>query len=512
MMAPLPNDAPVGIYVHIPFCRHICPYCDFNTYRGLDPLIPRYVDALVRDIESHPRMSAQTVYVGGGTPSLLSPDQIGRILDACRTAFDLDPAAEITLEANPNGVDTAWFAGVRATGVNRLSIGAQTFERKGLRVLGRQHESLDVLTAVEAARGAGFDNLSLDLIFGWPGQTLDQWRHDLATIASLPIQHCSLYSLIVEPGTPMADAVTRGVLTVLDDDTTADLYEIAMDTLAAAGWTHYEIANWARLPEFASRHNLVYWRNGAYPAFGAGAHGRIGSERFMNHLKPLTYIEAIESSASPHSNTELIDPKLQIGETMMLGLRLLNEGVTAAEFETRHGVGLFDHFGLQIEELIGFGLLDWDGSASASPRGTLLANDVCASFLVPLSANRSWPATAPSSGSARPQGADVLHYFPTCQLDRSRAGPARASVARITRLHAAIQLNQPREPPFLEAAAYHPCYESLHRRPHDRDAASFFCARRAAIGARRAGHRGAATGCAADRRRGRSGPFGAGRG
>ncbi|TXG80462.1 MAG: radical SAM family heme chaperone HemW [Thermomicrobiales bacterium] len=382
MTAPLPTDAPVGIYIHGPFCRHICPYCDFNTYRGLDSLIPRYVDALMQDIARHPRMPAQTVYLGGGTPSLLDPEQIERILDACRNAFDLDPTAEITLEANPNGLDATWFERVRQCGVNRLSIGAQTFDRKGLRVLGRQHEASDVLAAIDAARHAGFDNLSIDLIFGWPGQTLDQWRNDLDTISSLPIEHCSLYSLIVEPGTPMADAVTRGVLTVLDDDTTADLYETAIDALGEDGWAHYEIANWARRPEFASRHNLVYWRNGAYAAFGAGAHGRIGPVRFMNHLKPLTYIEAIETGESPHSNTENLSPDLQMGETMMLGLRLLLEGVSASAFEARHGVTLRDHFGMQIDELLRIGMLEWAGDhLRLTTRGTLLANDVCARFL-----------------------------------------------------------------------------------------------------------------------------------
>jgi oxygen-independent coproporphyrinogen-3 oxidase len=186
----------------------------------------------------------------------------------------------------------------------------------------------------------------------------------------------------VEPGTPMADAVTRGVLTVIDDDDAADLYESAMDAMAGAGWTHYEIANWAREARFASRHNLVYWRNGAYAALGAGAHGRIGNERFMNHLKPLTYIEAVESGASPHSNSEALSPELQMGETMMLGLRLLEEGVGAAEFEIRHGIALIDRFGEQIAELSGFGLVDWDGTRlRLTPRGTLLANDVCARFL-----------------------------------------------------------------------------------------------------------------------------------
>jgi oxygen-independent coproporphyrinogen-3 oxidase len=385
-MAPLPNDAPVGVYIHVPFCRHICPYCDFNTYRGLDSLIPRYVDALVRDITNGGAgTAAQTMYLGGGTPSLLTPEQIGRILAACREAFVVEPDAEITLEANPNGVDAQWFAGVREAGVNRLSIGAQTFDRRGLRVLGRQHEASDVIAAVGAARAAGFENISLDLIFGWPGQTAEQWRRDLDTILSFPSgppEHCSLYSLIVEPGTPMADAVTRGVLTVIDDDDAADLYESAMDAMAGAGWTHYEIANWAREARFASRHNLVYWRNGAYAAFGAGAHGRIGNERFMNHLKPLTYIEAVESGASPHSNSEALSPELQMGETMMLGLRLLEEGVGAAEFEIRHGIALIDRFGEQIAELLGFELVDWDGTRlRLTPRGTLLANDVCARFL-----------------------------------------------------------------------------------------------------------------------------------
>jgi oxygen-independent coproporphyrinogen-3 oxidase len=376
----------VGVYDHVPYCRHNCPYCDFNTYRGLDSLIPRYVDALVRDITNGGAgTAAQTMYLGGGTPSLLTPEQIGRILAACREAFVVEPDAEITLEANPNGVDAPWFAGVREAGVNRLSIGAQTFDRRGLRVLGRQHEASDVIAAVGAARAAGFENISLDLIFGWPGQTAEQWRRDLDTILSFPSgppEHCSLYSLIVEPGTPMADAVTRGVLTVIDDDDAADLYESAMDAMAGAGWTHYEIANWAREARCASRHNLVYWRNGAYAAFGAGAHGRIGNERFMNHLKPLTYIEAVESGASPHSNSEALSPELQMGETMMLGLRLLEEGVGAAEFEMRHGIALIDRFGEQIAELSGFGLVDWDGSRlRLTPRGTLLANDVCARFL-----------------------------------------------------------------------------------------------------------------------------------
>lgn len=386
-MAPLPDDAPLGIYIHIPFCRHICPYCDFNTYQGLESLIPRYVDALVRDITRHAtdRPAAATIYIGGGTPSLLAADQIDRILAACRQAFALAPDAEITLEANPNGLTPAWLAAIRAAGVNRLSIGAQTFQHRGVRVLGRHHEATDVQTAVAAARTAGFANISLDLIFGWPGQTPEGWHRDLDQLLDLaggPPDHCSLYSLIVEPGTPMADAVARGILTVVDDDTAADLYDIAIDRLAAAGWTHYEIANWAREPRFASRHNLIYWRNGAYAAFGAGAHGRIGNQRAMNHLAPRTYIDAVESGSSPQSNVETLDPKTTMGETMMLGLRLLDEGIDAAAFEIRHGVALTEAFGVGIDELVAIGLLDWNGHRlRLTPRGVLLANDVCATFL-----------------------------------------------------------------------------------------------------------------------------------
>ncbi len=251
-MAPSPPGAPLGLYLHVPFCAHVCPYCDFNTYAGQEALIPRYVAALERDVAAQGRMldgrAAQTIFFGGGTPSLLPAEAIGRLIRACREAFAVAADAEVTLEANPNSVDEAYFAGLREAGVNRLSIGVQTLHRRGLRVLGRQHEASDAESALRAARAAGFDNLSLDLIFGWPGQTLDDWRSDLEIVLGWEgaPEHLSLYSLIVEPGTPMADAVTRGILTVLNDDATADLYEAAMELLAGAGWEHYEVANFCR--------------------------------------------------------------------------------------------------------------------------------------------------------------------------------------------------------------------------------------------------------------------------
>lgn len=386
--APAPPGSPFGVYLHIPFCAHICPYCDFNTYAGQDPLIPRYVAAVEREIARQGELlagrSAATIFFGGGTPSLLPPAAIARLIRACRGAFAVAPDAEVTLEANPNSVDEAYFAGLLAAGVNRLSLGVQTLHRRGLRVLGRQHEAADALAAARVARAAGFQNLSLDLIFGWPGQTLPAWGADLDAVLGWerPPEHLSLYSLIVEPGTPMADAVARGILTVPDDDATADLYEAAIARLAGAGYVHYEVANWARSPELASRHNRIYWRNGDYVGLGAGAHGHVAGQRTMNHLLPSSYIAAIEHGDSPVSNVEEISPKTAMGETMMLGLRLIEQGVADAAFAARHRRTLDDAYGPVIAELTALGLLErLPDRVRLSPRGLMVANDVCERFL-----------------------------------------------------------------------------------------------------------------------------------
>ena len=388
-MAPLPNNAPLGIYLHVPFCTHICPYCDFNTYAGQSDLIPRYVEAMVRDLEVEAgrvgRRSVASIFFGGGTPSLLTPEQVGRLLDVAGDRFDLEADVEISLEANPNGLTRDYLAELRNAGVNRLSIGLQTTDRRGLRRLGRMHEAADAEQAVIAAVEAGFERISLDLIFGWPGQALDAWRKDLETVtgwAGGAVSHLSLYSLIVEPGTPMADAVQRGVVSVPDDDATADMFELAMDVLAEKGWLHYEVANWARSDGQESVHNRIYWRNGEYLGIGAGAHGRIGNRRAMRHLLPATYIAAIDDGGSAESNGEVLSDETQRGETMMLGLRLLREGVTDAEFERRHGLSLTDAFGPTIERFQTQGLLDRDDrGVRLTQRGLLLTNDVCAAFL-----------------------------------------------------------------------------------------------------------------------------------
>ncbi len=388
IIAPVPIDAPVGLYLHIPFCAHICPYCDFNTYAGQEALIPRYVDALCAEIaragDRHDGRPAATIFFGGGTPSLLPATAIEHILATCRDAFPVADDAEVTLEANPNGLNEAYLRAIRSAGVNRLSIGAQTTQRRGLRVLGRQHESADTLAALRAARTAGFTNLSLDLIFGWPGQTLDQWRDDLETVLGWPDppEHLSLYSLIVEPGTPFADAMRRGVLRLPDDDTSADMYELAKDLLRERGWHHYEVANFARDPSLISRHNALYWQHGDYCGFGAGAHGHRAGVRRMNHLLPATYIAAIEAGESPVSNSEHLDATTVRGETMLLGLRLAADGIDAAAFARRHGVTLEEAFGPRIDELIAIGVMErTDRGIRLTRRGLMLANDVVERFL-----------------------------------------------------------------------------------------------------------------------------------
>lgn len=392
IIAPAPPDAAIGIYIHIPFCAHICPYCDFTTYAGKGDLIPRYVRALEADLrrqgERHADRAVATIFLGGGTPSLLSSAQMHAILDACRDSFRIDPGAEVTVECNPNGLTAGLLTGYRDAGVNRLSIGAQTLDRRGLRTLGRQHESTDTLAALDAARDAGFDNVSLDLIFGWPGQSLELWERDLTTIAEHPKspEHLSLYGFIVEPGTPFADAAARGVLRMPDDDASADLYETAITMLASAGWTHYEVANWARTPDLFSRHNAVYWRNGDYLGIGAGAHGHVVDLRTMNHLLPETYCAAVELGEATASNTERIEDRTALGETMMLGLRLVHDGVDVDAFHHRHGQTLDAAFGATIRELVDLGMVERHRDAERehirlTPRGLMIANDVVAQFL-----------------------------------------------------------------------------------------------------------------------------------
>jgi oxygen-independent coproporphyrinogen-3 oxidase len=381
----VPAQTPLALYLHIPFCSSRCPYCDFNTYAGLESLREPYVAALVEEVRragtARSRPPATTIFIGGGTPTVLSPALLKQIVEICHEAFDLARDAEITSEANPGTVDRARFAALREMGVNRLSMGVQSFEDAELRWLGRIHSAAEAEAAFASARAAGFHNINLDFIFGLPEQSLSAWVHTLKRAIALGPEHLSLYSLTVEPGTPLGNQVRRGLIPGPDDDLAADLYLAASTTLEAAGYVQYEISNWAR-NDRVCQHNLTYWHNEPYLGFGAGAHSYDGQRRWWNVLPIPAYIQRIEARDAPEAGGEIIERRLAMGETMMLGLRVIREGVSDARFRERFGAGLEDVFASQIVRLVGDGLLESSPDrVRLTPRGRLLGNQVFAEFL-----------------------------------------------------------------------------------------------------------------------------------
>lgn len=397
------DNIPIGLYLHVPFCAARCVYCDFNTYIDLDHLQARYVTALAREIElvgdvlNHP--PATTVFFGGGTPSLLTPAQFERLLDACDTAFGLADAAEITTEANPSSVDIAYLRSLRDAGIDRISFGVQSFDAETLAFLGRWHTADEAREAIAAARTAGFDNINLDLIYGLPKQTIDEWQRTIEAALELEPAHLSLYALIVEPGTPLKRSIDHGDVPPPDDDIAAAQYEWTLARLTDAGFAQYEISNWARhrgeldevTPALASQHNLLYWRNREYAGLGAGAHSYIGGTRYANLRRPQSYIEAVEQGdvtgpvpapALDDATLDPIDDELSMREHMMLGLRLTREGVAYTDFERRFGQHLDDIFEIEIQELVHRGLLERLRARVRLTRdGYLLANQALIEFL-----------------------------------------------------------------------------------------------------------------------------------
>ncbi|MBI4219989.1 MAG: radical SAM family heme chaperone HemW, partial [Chloroflexi bacterium] len=297
--APAPRagpDTPLGLYVHVPFCATKCPYCDFNTYAGIEPLIPDYIAALRKELETWggllQKPKVGTVFLGGGTPSYLPAESLAALMATIRGAFELHPGAEVTIEANPDDCDPEKLSAARATGVDRISIGVQSFDDTLLKALGRRHDSTQATAAVRMARAARFENLNADLMFGLPDQSFAQWRDSLARVIDLSPDHVSLYGLTLEPNTPLAAWVKAGTVAEPDPDIAADMYEHAEDVMGAAGFRHYEISNWAR-PGFESRHNLVYWTNGSYLGVGPGAHSYVADTRFANSKSPREYIRRV---------------------------------------------------------------------------------------------------------------------------------------------------------------------------------------------------------------------------
>jgi oxygen-independent coproporphyrinogen III oxidase len=387
----------LSLYIHIPFCKHRCSYCDFNTYAGQESQIPAYVEALCREITvvahaSGARLPVHTIFFGGGTPSLLSPDQFDRILSTTAAVFDLQPNLEVTLEANPGTVSPHDLQSLRASGVNRISFGMQSADPGDLRLLDRQHQHGEVAQAVTWARAAGFDNLSLDLIYGLPQQTRSRWENTLGAALALHPDHLSLYALTIEPGTLLFRRSQQGLLAPLDDDMAAEMYELASDVLESHAYHQYEVSNWARCGEDgavkACLHNLQYWRNRPYLGFGAGAHGFANGRRTANvngigaFVKRCMEGQAGLFPAGPAVQEVIsIDPVTEMQETMMVGLRLIEEGVSPAAFSERFGNSLDQVFGKEINQLIVSGLLEGDDRIRLTKRARLLGNQVFRQFV-----------------------------------------------------------------------------------------------------------------------------------
>jgi oxygen-independent coproporphyrinogen III oxidase len=373
-----------GVYIHIPFCAAICNYCNFN--RGLldGDLKRRYVAALVEEIgragDIPRRELSDTVYFGGGTPSLLTPDEVAAIVDACRQAFQLAGDAEVTLEANPDSVDVERLSAYRDAGVNRLSVGVQSLRNDELRRLSRLHSAERAREAIAEARRAGFDNLSLDLMMWLPGQQVDQWLESVDGAIALSPDHLSLYMLELYPNAPLKDEMARRAWSQAPDDDVASMYVIAMERLEAAGYVQYEISNVAR-PGRHSRHNLKYWSDGEWLGFGCGAHSTIDGVRWKNVSAAEDYIGHVGSGRSPAIDRRRLTAEERLGDALFTGLRL-SGGVDVPSVNTRYATDVWRRYGADLQPFVDLGLLDVTAERwRLTRRGVLLAHEVMAVFV-----------------------------------------------------------------------------------------------------------------------------------
>jgi oxygen-independent coproporphyrinogen III oxidase len=376
---------PLGLYLHVPFCSAICNYCNFN--RGLlDPALKaRYVRGLAAEIASASAAAwslapADTIYFGGGTPSLLEPEEVGALVGACREAFAVSPDAEVTIEANPETVSAERLSAYREAGVNRVSFGVQSFRDEELRRLGRIHDAGRARQAVTEARNAGFDNVSLDLMLWLPAQTIAHLDDSLSALIELAPEHASLYLLELYPNAPLREDMARAGWSLAPDEDAADMYLRSMATLEDAGYEQYEISNVAR-PGRRSRHNMKYWTGGEWVGFGCGAHSTVGHVRWNNVASTADYLERVESGWSPVADRRPLSPREQVEEALFMGLRLV-EGVSTARLKETYGVDVWGTWGPGLEGFVDAGLLVHAGGRLRLTReGMLLSNEVMTAFL-----------------------------------------------------------------------------------------------------------------------------------
>jgi oxygen-independent coproporphyrinogen-3 oxidase len=380
-----------GVYLHIPFCRSRCSYCDFATGMFESGLADRYGNALIKEIAKWSEVESpapvDTIFFGGGTPSLLSSTQIERIQKAVRDRFAISDDAEVTLELNPgDGGETPaarqeTMRAFRHAGINRVSFGAQSFDDRELKQLGRTHSSADISTTLDHLRAAGFENISFDLIAGLPGQTLSGWRQNLVEALRLRPDHLSLYLLDVHEGTPLADQIRSGMRPKPDDDLAGEMYQLMLEEVSAAGYQHYEISNFC-LPGFESRHNTKYWTGAPYYGFGCSAHSFDGGRRrWANHRDTAGYVQLIEQDKSPVvERTDLNEAEAR-SESIFLGLRLMR-GLDLADYCARFGADLREAYEADIDRLVDAGLITVDKDLMRlTSRGALLSNEVMSTFV-----------------------------------------------------------------------------------------------------------------------------------
>lgn len=351
-----------GLYIHIPFCSHICGYCDFYTVVLRKSAIPTYLDALTQEILIYSRDSAfgslsyETLYFGGGTPSLLSARQLGLLIDQVTGAFRFVDDPEVTLETNPGTVDLAKLQDLRAVGVNRLSLGVQSFDSHEIKALDRDHDIEDSVRAYESARGAGFENVSLDLMFGISGQRLLDWQRTLKRVTELRPDHISTYSLTYEEGTPFHKKLQKGLFEAIPCSLHREMFLATLTNLRDAGYHHYEVSSYAR-PTYHCRHNQKYWDGSPYLGLGVSAHSYMGNRRFWNVRDMKRYCESLNMNDLPIDGEEWLSSESRVFERVILGLRQ-RRGIDLNSFETEFGVCFFERFAAPLSKLFDSELTD----------------------------------------------------------------------------------------------------------------------------------------------------------
>jgi oxygen-independent coproporphyrinogen-3 oxidase len=367
-----------GVYLHIPFCKTRCHYCDFATdvYRS-NEIVDSYVNALTKEIELFPTKEfVDTIYFGGGTPSLLKPAQLEKILKAVSEKFDISPGAEVTMEMNPATMTAATVSEFRSLGVNRASFGAQTFDDTELKRIGRAHNAQDVRETIDLLRNAGFENVSFDLIAGLPRQTIEDWERNLDEAVKLAPEHLSLYLLEIHEGTPLADQVRTGRQPKPDEDLAGEMYSLMVERVTAAGYRQYEISNFSK-PGFESRHNTKYWLCEPVYGFGVSAHSFDGKQRYSNERDTVRYVGLIESSGTAGVIREDIEPA---SEYVFLGLRL-NDGVDLEEYRKRFEIDLLQKFP-DVQLVIEAELVEINnGRLRLTTKGFVMSNEVFQIFV-----------------------------------------------------------------------------------------------------------------------------------